>query len=564
MIQKIIFLLLIPFTLFAHGGEDHGDTKTPVGKAAAYFSSEATSNLYELLFKYQPLSPGKESVLKLYVSNFESNAPVDSASIQISVQDNANIKLAVTQVDKGVYEVKGIFPAKKTYNFTVNINSSLGPDLILIKNIEIGKQLPVVHDEAVVSKPWYQSNLFLIIAGLLAGMLLMFFIMKKRSRKVTASIILLFCILPASVYNTASAHGGEDDEAGGKSGGALSNSFIIEKESQFLFKIFTQKIGSGSFNQSTQVMGTVVASPKGRAVIQSPQTGKIISLKINPGQSVGAGQVIAVVEQTIDAGTQSSIAAQNSDWKAKRNVADAQYTAAKIQYDRLMKIADIAAKKDITEAEARLEEAQKNRTLYQNIPLQKVQGAKYFNLVSPISGVVGNFNYAVGSFINSGETLLEVTNLNKVFVEAQAFSADAASLKSLEKITTTSTNKNDTSQFQLKLISTAQEVNTANQSQKVIFEIINPKGQFKIGESINLFLSSKNVSAQLVIPNDAVTEINGKSAVFVKDKAEQYSISYIGKGTANGQYTTITKGVEDGEIVVTSGVYQMKTIYLNQ
>ncbi|MEO6537518.1 MAG: efflux RND transporter periplasmic adaptor subunit [Ferruginibacter sp.] len=564
MIKKIIFLLFIPFTLYAHGGEDHSDAKKTAAKSATYFSNEAVSDLYELLFKYQPITPGKEATLKLYVSNFITNAPVDSAVIQIAVEDNPNIKLAIKQVDKGVYEVKGIFPEKKSYNLTVNINTALGPDLILIKNIETGKQLPVAHEESAVIKHWYQSTWFLITAGILAGMLLMFFVMKKTNRRVAAGIIILLSLLPTAIYNTASAHGGEDDEAGGKKGGSLSTTFILEKESQFLFKILTQKIETGDFKQSIQVLGTVVASPQGRAVIQTPQTGKIISLRANPGQMVSAGQVIAVVEQTIDAGTQSSIIAQNSDWKAKRNEVEAQYTAAKIQYDRLMKIADIVAKKDITEAKARLEEATKNKSLYQNIPLQKVQAAKYFNLSSPISGVVGNYNYAVGSVINSGETLMEVTNLSKVFVEAQAFAADAIQLKNIDKITTTSTNKTDTAQYQLKLISTAQEVNAANQSQKVIFEIINPKGQFKIGESINLNLFSKNISTQLVIPNDAIAEINGKPAIFIKDKAEQYSISYISKGTANGQYTTIMKGAEEGERVITGGVYQMKTIYLNQ
>ena len=564
MIKKIIFLLFTPFTLLAHDGEDHGDAKKTAAKSATYFSNEAVSDLYELLFKYQPITPGKEATLKLYVSNFNTNAPVDSAVIQIAVEDNPNIKLAVKQVDKGVYEVKGIFPEKKSYNLTVNINAALGPDLILIKNIEAGKQLPVAHEESAVIKHWYQSTWFFGIAGLLIGLFGMFFVMKKTKRRVAAGIIILLSLLPSAIYNTAAAHGGEDDEAGGKKGGSLSTTFILEKESQFLFNILTKKIETGDFKQSIQVLGTVVASPQGRAVIQTPQTGKIISLKVNPGQVVNVGQVIAVVEQTIDAGTQSSIIAQNSDWKAKRNEVEAQYTAAKIHYDRLMRIADIAAKKDITEAKARLEEATKNKSLYQNIPLQKVQAAKYFNLSSPISGVVGNYNYAVGSVINSGETLMEVTNLNKAFVEAQAFAADAIQLKNIDKITTTSTNKTDTTQYQLKLISTAQEVNAANQSQKVIFEIINPKGQFKIGESINLNLFSKNISTQLVIPNDAIAEINGKPAIFIKDKAEQFSISYISKGTANGQYTTIKKGAEEGERVITAGVYQMKTIYLNQ
>ncbi len=565
MIKRLFYLLLFtPLLVKAHGGEDHGEAKTANAKMETYFSSEAASDLYELLVKYQPLSPGKEAKLKLYVSNFSSNIPVDSATIQISVSGNPNIKLTVTRLEKGIYEVKGIFPEMKPYNLTVNIISSLGPDLLLVSGINVGKQLPVDAPADVHTTHWYSSSWFFGILGLLAGLAIMFLAMKKTNRKVAVGIIIFIFLLPSALYNSANAHGGEDHETAGKTSGAMSTTFSVEKESQFLFNIVTQKIETGNFNQSSQSLGTVVASPKGNAVIQSPQTGKLISIRVNPGQAVSAGQVVAVVEQTIDAGTQSSIIAQNSDWKAKRNEVEAQYEAAKIQYNRLKSIEDIAAKKDVTEAKARLQQAEKNRALYQNIPLQKVQAAKYFNLTSPISGVVGNYNYAVGSFINSGETLLVVTNLNKVFVEAQLFANDAAQIKTVEKITAFSNILNDSISYSLKLISTAQSVNGDNQSQKVIFEIINPASKFKIGENININIFSKMGTKQLVIPSNAVAEINGKPAVFIKDKAEQYSISFISKGSSNEKFTTILKGLEEGERVVTGSVYQMKSIYLNQ
>ncbi len=554
MIKKILILLLLtPSLVFAHGGEDHGDAKKEGAKPAAYFSSEAVSDVYELLAKYQPLTPGKEATLKLFVSDFNSNAPVDSATLQIAVADNPNIKLVVTQIDKGVYEVKGIFPENKSYNLTVNINSSLGPDLILINNIAVGKELEkeitVVHADT----HWYQTTWFFGIAGLLAGLLLMFFVMKKTNRKVAAGIFILLCLLPTATYNTASAH----DEPAGKSGGTISNTFMVEKETQFLFGILTQKIETGDFNQSTQVLGTIIPSSQGRAVIQSPQAGKIVSLKVSVGQKVSSGQVLAVIEQQVDAGTQINILSQ-------RNTVDAEFNAAKAQYDRLKAIEDIAAKKDVTEAKARYETALKNKQLFTANAGRSTGNTKMITLTAPISGVVGAFNYSIGAVVNAGETLFDITNLEKVLVETQVFANDAAQVKSVENITATSNMENDTTTYHLKLISTAQSVNGANQSQKVIFEIINPKSQFKIGENIRVFIFSKDISTQVILPNDAIAEINGKPAVFVKDKAEQYSISYVNKGTSNGKYTAIIKGVEEGERVVTTGVYQMKTIYLNQ
>ncbi len=559
MIKKmLILLLLIPSLVVAHEGEGHGDATKEAANPTTYFSSEAVSDVYELLVKYAPLRQGKEVTFNLFVSDFNTNAPVDSAALQITVAGNSNIKLKVSRIDKGVYEVKGVFPEKKSYNLTININSSLGPDLMLVSNIAVGKELEMVAVATDLNDThWYNSSWFFGIAGLLLGLLGMFFIMKKTNKKVAAGFIVLFCILPAANYNTASAHEGEDHAAGGKSGGSMSDIFIVEKETQFLFGILTEKIQAGDFNLSTQVLGTVIASPQGRAVIQSPQTGKIISLKVSVGQRVGAGQVLAVIEQQVDAGTQINILSQ-------QNGVDAEYNAAKAQYDRLKAIEDIAAKKDVTEAKARYETALKNKQLFSGNAPRNTGNTKMITITAPISGVVGTFNYSMGAVINSGETLFDITNLEKVLVETQVFANDAEQLKNVEKITTSSTIGNDTTIFRLKLVSTAQSVNSTNQSQKVIFEIVNPKSQFKIGENINVNIFSENISKQLVVPDDAIAEVNGKPVVFIKDKAEQYSISYVNKSTSNGKYTSIIQGVEDGERVVVKGVYQMKTIYLNQ
>lgn len=553
----IQFLLgLLPVLGFAHGGEDHGDAKKATVPPASYFSSEAASEIYELLLKYSPIVPGKEASLRLYLSEYNTNSPIDSAKLEVTVADNPNIKITVVRIDKGVFELKGIFPEKKAYNLVININSYAGIDLIQLNNIEAGKELAPPTIASSPHSHWYSSNWFFGLTGLLIGLLIMFFVNKSRSRKMVAGAIILFCLLPTATYNPASAHGGEDHgDAAGKTGGGGSTTFIVEKETQFLFNIQTKKIGTGDFNESSVLLGTVTAAPQGRAVIQTPQAGKIVSLRVAPGQRVGKGQVVAVIEQQVDAGTQISIISQS-------NSVNAEFEAAKAQYDRLLGIADIAAKKDITEAKARFESARKNKALFDANTGKNTGSTKAITLTSPVSGVVGTFNYAIGAVVNSGETLFEITNLDQVFVEAQVFATDAEKLKSATGFTTISNA--DTLVYKLKMISAAQSVNTGNQSQKVVFEIINPKGQFKIGENVNVRMTGNNVIRQVVIPNEAITDVNGKPAVFIKDKAEQYSISFVVKGQSNDKFTVIAKGTEDGERVVTANVYQMKMMYLNQ
>jgi RND family efflux transporter MFP subunit len=292
------------------------------------------------------------------------------------------------------------------------------------------------------------------------------------------------------------------------------------------------------------------------AVIQSPQTGKIISLKTSIGQKVNKGQVLAVIEQSIDAGTQIDLLTQ-------RNNAEAEYQAAKAQYDRLKTIADIAAKKDVQEAEARFKSAESNRKLLRQLSSNTNGNSKLVNLTAPISGIVGNFNFAIGAVINAGETLFAITDLSKVYVEAQIYAKDENTIAKAQEIFAVGTN-NPNLKGKLKLISKAQTVNDANQTQKYVFELLASNGAFKIGENVTVKVSSASATRKLVIPNTAITEVNGKQAVFVKESAETYKVTYINKGSDNGTHSTILSGIAKESRIVDAGSYQMKTMFLNQ
>lgn len=100
--------------------------------------------------------------------------------------------------------------------------------------------------------------------------------------------------------------------------------------------------------------------------------------------------------------------------------------------------------------------------------------------------------------------------------------------------------------------------------QRVIFEMDNPQGEFKIGEFVTLKALNRQSSRQISVPNSALTEINGKSAVFLKDGPELFSLRYVQTSEDDGTRTLILKGMEEGTRVVGSGAYEVKMMYLNQ
>ena len=80
------------------------------------------------------------------------------------------------------------------------------------------------------------------------------------------------------------------------------------------------------------------------------------------------------------------------------------------------------------------------------------------------------------------------------------------------------------------------------------------------GEKFNAGEITYNFKTKKGKIKDVITQ-QGDGFIHGRDiKRDSTNVYYV----ANGKYTTIIKGAEEGERVVTAGVYQMKTIYLNQ
>ena len=126
----------------AHGGDDHGAVAAPTGKALAYFTSQAISDKYEVVAHYEPLEPGEAGKLRLYINEFNTNRPVEGATLQVSSPEDKTLTFTVKPTGKGIYELSGAFPAEKTYSLTINLNAGSGADLLLLPGIAVGEELP--------------------------------------------------------------------------------------------------------------------------------------------------------------------------------------------------------------------------------------------------------------------------------------------------------------------------------------------------------------------------------------------------------------------------------------
>lgn len=556
-----LFLALLPGITFAHGDEIPSDP----GVANDHFTQYGQSDRYELTLYYPELLAGEEAHLMLYVADFKSNRPIDKAELKISTLENPQLVFEVVPYAPGVYELHTTFSENKAYTLNVAINHPNGADLIGVQGVEIGKKLSAAeeddaheHEEPISSWLWF-------VGGLLLGGLVVWFVSRRRSRVLTAALLLVSAWFSAPNWSPVFAHDGEAHGPKEQSAGGFGKSVYAPKETQFLFEILTQPIAIGDYQSATTMFGTIVPASGGLGVVVAPQSGRLSRVSARVGQTVRAGQTLAVLQQTVSTPDQVDIAANNSGLAVQIETAKTRVTATKREYERLKKIEDIAAGRDVQAAEANYNAALAELQTLESKALRANTAAngRTLTLTAPIDGILGAFTLAAGAEVVAGQTLFTITNLSKVYVEAQVYDRDAPVVHSGNKFLVTCST-DDHKSAEVRLISQAQNMNPGNQSQRVLFEMDNPRGEFKIGEFVTVKALDNSSSRQITVPNSALTEINGKTAVFLKHGPEEYELAYVQIGEDDGTRTLILKGIGEGEKVVVNGAYEVKMMYLNQ
>ncbi len=561
LLRSLIFALLgITPNAFAHGDA----IPTDPGISKEHFTAYGQSDRYELTLYYTSLPAGQETHLTLYVADYQSNRPIENATFKISLAEVPQQMLEAKAVAPGVYELHGIFPEQKKYGLHVQVVHPNGVDLIAIQGIEVGKKLGDDHDHEEEKHAEHSHyNWLWFFGGILLGGLAMWYVGKRRNRTLTLLLLLLSAWLSAP-HTKALAHG---DEAHGPAGGGggFGKEVFAPKETQFLFDVRTQPIAVGDYQSATTMFGTIIPASGGMGAVTAPQTGRITKVTTAVGQTVRAGQTLAILQQAIGTPDAVGIATNNAALEVQIETAKSRVTATKRELDRLKSIADIAAGREVQAAEANYNAALTELQTLENkaVGSNTAANSRTVALVAPISGIVGAFTLAAGAEVQAGQTLFTITNINKVYVEAQVYDQDVPVVQAGNKFLV-HCSTDDHKSAEVRLIAQAQAMNPSNQSQRVLFELDNPKGEFKIGEFVTLKALDKQTSRQISVPNSALTEINGKTAVFLKHAPEVYELAYVQTGDDDGTRTLILKGIDQSEKVVVSGTYEIKMMYLNQ
>ncbi|MBI4475161.1 MAG: efflux RND transporter periplasmic adaptor subunit [Acidobacteria bacterium] len=392
--------------------------------------------------------------------------------------------------------------------------------------------------------------------------------MTIRSNVQRAAVaVLILGLIGAAIYRywPNSAPPAEQAAAADSSGVVK---FLMEQ--QWLIRMKLAKADQATLARQITTTGRVVPAA-GRHAIVAPPVGGVIAGSEIPriGQQVSRGQIIATLLQTPSAAESAQIRVENARIEAERrrlsqalNEAAARMNFAKNELDRARRLYERkaysrrqveTADMEFKAAEAAVSSAQEQV----NALSAPAPGSLTHEVRAPVAGAVVSVRKALGEHVNPGEAIVEIVNLESVWVEAPIFERDLARLQGQPQAVFT-TASFPGSEFRGRIVNLGAVINEQTRAATAIFEVQNRNGMLRIGMQANVRLDAGETIAALLVPKEAVLDNEGKKIVYVLLSGEEFQRREVTLGDEYGDKVAILSGIEPGQRVVTQGAYQLK------
>ena len=330
---------------------------------------------------------------------------------------------------------------------------------------------------------------------------------------------------------------------------------LIPKETQFFLEIETEMTQSTRLKNLSVLNGDIQTTINGNTIVSTPYNVIVSSIHVGIGSKVLKGQTLAVLNQNITAMERFDISTR------LRNI-NAELEEKTKEYERLQQIEDVIEGKRLINLKIEIERLESQKSEYSNA--LSGGGNRAIVIKAPISGILNDFHLSVGSQLNEGEELFRIFNSNHVIAEGVLYTGNEINMEDSLVFTVTDFSGKHTVSDQVKFMSLSPDINPNSQSYKLILSVDNSDAFFRPGEFVTIGVSQYTNSEQLIVPNEAIVDINGISAVFVHSEPEIFELRMVKTGKTNGITTEIEKGVGKNERLVVKGSYQVKSIYLSK
>jgi cobalt-zinc-cadmium efflux system membrane fusion protein len=306
--------------------------------------------------------------------------------------------------------------------------------------------------------------------------------------------------------------------------------------------------------------GEIAAEPDRTARLSAATTGRLEQVTFNEGSVVKKGDVLAVLRVPDVGRLRGALAATSAKAKASR---------ANAERLRTLKESGLGAEQAVVDADAdaRAQEAEAKALSEQlgAIGVNAEAGGGYLvPLRAPISGVVVARDAVVGQPIGAEHVLATVVDLSEVWFLGRIFEKDLGRLRTGAK-SEVKLNAFPSENFEGVVEYVGQQTDPVARTLTARIRLKNEGARLRLGlfgtAHVEVAEPSK-VAPQVVVPRSAVSEVATKNVVFVKAKDGDFVVHEVTLGESALAQVQVLSGLNEGEEVVTHGVFTLKSLLL--
>lgn len=361
------------------------------------------------------------------------------------------------------------------------------------------------------------------------------------------------------------APGASTSREGEKEHDAIPKHAKLSKQVVQNAKIRTEPAKKEVLSPTLALPGEISVDPDKSARVSSPVAGRILDVRFREGSTVKKGDVLALLRIP-----------EIGKVRAAHSATVSKAASARANADRLTGLADkgLAAKQEAiaarAEADALDAEAKAIGEQLQALGMGAGQSGSELALRAPVSGTVVSRDAVVGQPITTDHTLASIADLSEVWFLARVFEKDLGRLD-LDAAAEVTLNAYPNDRWDGKVEYIGKQIDPVARTVNARIRLTNKEDLLRLGLFGTAHVVTKGggpagdagaAEPVLVVPRSAITEIAGKTVVFVQGAEGEFETHEVTVGDAAAGRVRILAGLREGELIVVDGAFTVKSVLL--
>ncbi len=327
---------------------------------------------------------------------------------------------------------------------------------------------------------------------------------------------------------------------------------------------------AGSSAGVATMPGELTVNEDRTARLGAPGRGRVLSVRAQPGEVVGRGQVLVVIQSAEAGMAQADVSKASAEVTSRR--AGAQYAgSARARAERLLALKAIPrqdyerAIADDEQARAALAQAtaelQRARSTAQQLGAAGASSSGEIMLRSPLAGVVLERTAQSGVVVEAGAPLAVVTDPSSLWLQVKAAEAQAGLFQRGGQLAFR-VPAYPTERFTARIDAVGAGLDPATRTLGVRAVVANVAGRLKPSMLATVEVQGGLRVVAILLPDAAVQLMEGKPTVFIARPdvkgGARFERRAVELGARSGGQVAITRGLLAGDVVVMSGAFAVK------